>query len=93
MLAKLAGFISPTKIPWIYGDRDVSVPALYAKAIAAYRNKEIETALKGADKLIAAEPENPYFQELKGQMLMELAVFLNPFPIIARPPPRCPMRD
>lgn len=71
MLAKLAGFISPTKIPWIYGDRDVSVPALYAKAIAAYRNKEIETALKGADKLIAAEPENPYFQELKGQMLME----------------------
>lgn len=71
MRAKLTGFISPTKIPWIYGDRDVSIPALYAKAIAAYRNKEIETALKGADRLIAAEPDNPYFQELKGQMLMD----------------------
>ncbi len=71
MIAKLTGFISPTKIPWVYGDRDVSVPALYARAIAAYRNREVDAALKGADKLIAAEPDNPYFQELKGQMLMD----------------------
>jgi predicted Zn-dependent protease len=71
MKAKLAGFITPTKIPWVYGDRDTSIPALYAKAIAAYRNRDVDVALQRVDQLIATEPENPYFQELKGQMLVE----------------------
>lgn len=71
MKAKLAGFINPNQIPWIYDDRDHSIPADYARSIAAYRNHDVQPALSGADQLIAAEPENPYFQELKGQMLMD----------------------
>ena len=30
-------------------------------------------ALRGIDALLAAEPENPYFHELKGQMLVDFS--------------------
>lgn len=71
MKAKLAGFINPTRVPWIYDDRDTSIPARYARAISAYRQNETAKALKEIDGLIALEPENAYFQELKGQMLVD----------------------
>lgn len=68
---KLAGFINPAQVPWVYDDRDQSVAARYARAIAAYRNNQVEKALKMTDELLAQEPSNPYFLELKGQMLLE----------------------
>ena len=71
MKAKLAGFINPSRVPWIYDDRDDSIPARYARAISAYRQNETAKALKEIDGLIALEPENAYFQELKGQMLVD----------------------
>lgn len=70
-LAKLNGFIAPEKIGWIYEDRDQSLPARYARAIAAYRENRVEKALGMIDALLREEPENPYFHELKGQMLMD----------------------
>lgn len=69
--AKLAGFITPAQVPWIYSDHDTSISARYARAIAAYRDNKVDTALKDIDDLIATEPANPYFQELKGQMLVD----------------------
>lgn len=69
--AKLIGFTSPGQIPWVYGDSDQSIPAQYARAIAAYRANQVDDALSRIDVLIAAEPKNPYFQELKGQMLVD----------------------
>ncbi len=71
MLAKLNGFITPEQVAWIYDDRDHSREAITARAIAAYRMNQIPTALKLADQLVALEPSNPYFYELKGQMLMD----------------------
>ncbi len=71
MKAKLVGFTSPGQVPWVYDDRDSSVAARYARAIAAYRDKNVDKALGQVDGLLLQEPENPYFQELKGQMLME----------------------
>lgn len=71
MKAKLIGFTNPGQVTWIYNDRDQGIPAQYARAIAAYRNSEVDKSLKRADALIAAEPENPYFYELKGQMLLD----------------------
>lgn len=71
MKAKLAGFIAPQKVSWIYDDSDKGIPARYARAIAAYRQNDVQRALKEADSLIASEPDNPYFQELKGQMLVD----------------------
>ena len=71
MKAKLLGFIEPKRVPWIYSDTAVSIPARYARAIAAYRQNNTKKALKEIDELIRLEPDNPYFFELKGQMLVD----------------------
>jgi predicted Zn-dependent protease len=69
--AKLLGFISPQQVMYLYPSSDTSLPARYAQAISAYRINHVEEALKLADGLIAIEPNNPYFYELKGQMLFD----------------------
>lgn len=69
--AKLAGFVEPHRVGWIYSTSDNSVPALYARAIAAYRRSEKDKGLDLADQLIARENANPYFHEIKGQMLRD----------------------
>lgn len=70
-IAKLTGFISPGKVAWVYDDRDQSLPARYARTIAAYRENRVDEALRLMDGLLKDEPNNPYFHELKGQMLMD----------------------
>lgn len=69
--AKLMAFISPQQVTYRYPSSDTSVPALYARAISSYRLNQIAPALKQVDVLIQKEPQNPYFLELKGQMLFE----------------------
>lgn len=73
MQAKLIGWTqSPGHVLREYPLTDESVPAKYARAINAYRNSDIGTALRNMDELIAIEPENPYFLELKAQILVEV---------------------
>jgi len=73
MQAKLIGWTqSPGHVQREYPLTDESVPAKYARAINAYRNSDIGTALRNMDELIAIEPENPYFLELKAQILVEV---------------------
>lgn len=69
--AKLLGYISPQQVTYVYKSSDSSIPSLYARGIAAYRMNHVTEALTLADQLIAREPKNPYFHELKGQMLFE----------------------
>lgn len=71
MKAKLIGFITPQQVMWTYDDRDHSIPADTARALAAYRQNQIPEALKLIDSLLSREPKNPYFYELKGQMLRD----------------------
>lgn len=71
MKAKLLGFINPPQVGWTYNDRDQSIAARYARTIAAYRQNRVQEALDKVDGLIEAEPQNPYFHELKGQMLVD----------------------
>ncbi len=71
MKAKLLGFIHPERVPWVYDDRDKSIPAIYARAIADYRNDKFNSAITKVDQIIGQEPENPYFLELKAQILLE----------------------
>ena len=72
MRAKLIGFLEPlTTTLETYPQTDNSVPARYARAIAYYRQSDLGQALPLIDGLIETEPENPYFFELKGQMLLE----------------------
>ena len=70
--AKLAGFLERADtIMRRYPSSDTSMPARYARAIAAYRFGDIRAALVQIDGLIEAMPNNPYFYELKGQALLE----------------------
>ncbi len=70
MLAKLYAFINPPQETLkIYNKEDKI--SLYAKAIALHKQFKKDEALAVIDKLIALEPNNPYFYELKGQMNFE----------------------
>jgi predicted Zn-dependent protease len=71
MKAKLDGFINPVVTMSKFDEKDTSYPALYARAIAYYQMKEPEKALKRVDALLAAQPNNPYLWELKGQIMFE----------------------
>ncbi|MGH1398733.1 MAG: M48 family metalloprotease [Alphaproteobacteria bacterium] len=84
MKAKLLGFIDPGRVAWDYDDRDQSIPARYARAIAAYRESRVEDAVAGINALIADEPDNPHFHELKGQMLVEFARVEEAIPAYAK---------
>ena len=72
MRAKLSGFMErPDTIARRYPATDTSLPARYARAISTYRNGDSRSALSQIDALIQAQPNNPYFYELKGQALLE----------------------
>lgn len=71
MKAKLMSFITPQQVVYAYPERNQSIAGQYARTIAAYRTNKVDAALRGADKLISAEPKNPYFHEIKGQMLFD----------------------
>ena len=68
--AKLAGFLEkPDKIRMNYSGNKTS--DLYATAIADYRQNNFPKAFEKINILIEREPQNPYFQELKGQLYFE----------------------
>lgn len=72
MRAKLFGFMGDqAEVARRYPAADNSLPARYARAISGYRFGRLGEALQAIDGLIATQPANPYFQELKGQVLME----------------------
>ena len=69
---KLDAFISsPSSTLAAYPEKDQSVIARYARAIAYYRVPQLDKALPTIDGLIREFPQDPYFRELKGQMLFE----------------------
>jgi predicted Zn-dependent protease len=71
MRAKLSAFIDlPAKTLDTWGKGD-SVEARYARAIAYYRIPDLKKALPEIDGLIREFPKDPYFHELRGQMLFE----------------------
>jgi predicted Zn-dependent protease len=72
MVAKLHGFLDyPTQVLRYYPPSDRSLYARYARAIAYYRMPDINRALGELDGLVAEHPRDPYFQELKAQILFE----------------------
>ena len=72
MRAKLFGFLlRPDAVAQKYPPSDTSLPARYARAITAYRYSDLRAATAQIDALIQAQPQNPYFHELKGQALLE----------------------
>lgn len=70
--AKINGFLQEAHVTLRqYPLSDQSEPARYARAVAYYRSADIEKAQREINRLIEWDPENPYFFELKGQMLFE----------------------
>jgi predicted Zn-dependent protease len=69
--AKLIGFVTPKEAVKFYPESDQGVPAHYARAYAYHLGAYPDQAKKEADALIAADPEDPFFLELKGQILLE----------------------
>ncbi|MCB1508087.1 MAG: M48 family metallopeptidase [Hyphomicrobiaceae bacterium] len=54
-----------------YPDSDTTLPARYARAIAAGRFSSPREAARLFDQLIASAPSNPWFWEAKGQAMFE----------------------
>ena len=71
MVAKLYGFTAPDLALQRYPESDRSLPARYARAIALYRKGALGSALLTIDGLLKENPNDPYFHELRGQMLFE----------------------
>ncbi len=70
--AKLFGYqAEPRDVLLTYPVTDNSLPAHYARAYAYHREAHLDRALAEADALLLAQPDNPYFLELKGQILLE----------------------
>ena len=70
MVVKLKAFLNDPKriLEKFQGDTALE---RYARSIALYRLPDLERAVDEIDRLIADFPEDPYFRELKGQMLFE----------------------
>jgi predicted Zn-dependent protease len=69
--AKLLGFINPKQAIQKYPESDQSVPAHYARAYAYHLGAYPDKALSETDALLKTDPKDPYFLELKGQILLE----------------------
>ena len=70
--AKLAGFVNdPPRTLSAYPAEDQSIYAHYARAYAYHKGGYPEKANAEADALVQARPHDPYFLEIKGQILLE----------------------
>jgi predicted Zn-dependent protease len=69
--AKLQGYIDPQVAARKYPETDQTIPAHYARAYAYHLGAYPDKALNEADTLLKSAPEDPFFLELKGQILLE----------------------
>jgi predicted Zn-dependent protease len=69
--AKLLGYIDPKQAVIKYPESDQSIPAHYARAYAYHLGGYPAKAVAEADALLAKDPQDPFFLELKGQILLE----------------------
>lgn len=69
---KLRAFLEPAEKTFErYPDNNQEENARYSRAIAYYKLAQLDKSLHELDSLIEEQPENPYFHELKGQILFE----------------------
>jgi predicted Zn-dependent protease len=70
--AKLQGYLlDPTTVMRKFPESDQTVPGHYARAYAWHRSAYPDKADAEADALLRTAPTDPYFNELKGQILLE----------------------
>lgn len=70
--AKLAGYVNePARTFQMYPESDQSEFARYARAYAYHKSAYPDKATAEVDKLLSMAPNDPYYLELKGQILLE----------------------
>jgi predicted Zn-dependent protease len=70
--AKLYGYLAaPADTLRHYPTYMTSEPARYARVYAYHKEARLDDAVREADALLAEKPDNPYFLEIKGQVLLE----------------------
>jgi predicted Zn-dependent protease len=80
---KLIGFVDePAQVMKRYPESDQSAPALYARAYAWHRSGYPDLANQEAAKLVALGPHDPYFEELRGQILLESGQVAESIPVL-----------
>jgi len=84
-IVKLNAFLSKAdKTLKKYPKTDQSISAHYARSIAYYTIPDIDKALDEINHLIEKEPKNPFFNELKGQILFENGHVMDSIPFYER---------
>lgn len=72
LVAKIDGFVEhPNKTLKKYKEGDTSPTARYARALAYHKRADYPKANAMINALITEFPEDPYYHEVKGQMLFE----------------------
>ena len=70
--AKLYGYLAePAETLKVYPETMTDLPARYARAYAWHKESRLDKAIAETDALLAKAPDDPYFLELKGQVLLE----------------------
>ena len=69
--AKLFGFVNAKQAINKYPESDLSIPGHYARAYAYHVGGYSDKALYETETLLKIAPDDPYFLELKGQVLLE----------------------
>ncbi len=70
--AKLFGYLAlPSDTLIQYPLTMTSIPARYARAYAWHKDAFLDKSMAETDSLLAGAPNDPYFLELKGQVLLE----------------------
>ncbi|MBA3666780.1 MAG: M48 family metalloprotease [Sphingomonas sp.] len=69
--AKLLGYVTPKQAVTLYPESNQSIPAHYARAYAYHLGAYPDKANAEAEALLATSPDDPFFLELKGQILLE----------------------
>jgi predicted Zn-dependent protease len=86
MRAKLSGYLERPQVVFNrYPATDRSLPARYARAIARFfqgGSGGLEASLAEVDTLIKDRPDNPYFWELKGDLLMRSGKMTEAIPAL-----------
>ena len=80
--AKLIGFIDPKHAVAKYPESNQSVPAHYARAYAYHLGGYPDKAISEANALLATDPHDPFFLELKGQILLEGGHPVDAIPVL-----------
>jgi predicted Zn-dependent protease len=80
---KLIGFVEePARVMQIYPETDTSNGARYARAYAWHRSAYHDQANYEIDQLLKKAPNDPYYLELKGQILLESGKPIEAVPVL-----------